>query len=343
MHVVQPPRVGLLPAYRMCPAAAVQHIPRITAQILLVIPEAESSGGPCATGVFPLGFGRQAHLVSGHPRHLLAECRCIVPGNIVYRIRVALVVAGVYPHDGPVLLLSHLVHAHVESLREFDFVLLLKVRSLDFAVGTPHHKGTRCNMDESHDHRMSTHDLLRVPNPEADDRRAGCRLRLRVRGRGIFPVNRRAGRGYRASCGGRTPSVTFEFLGLKLLRRLRPVEGLPDSHCVLAAGGDAPPVRREGDGPDITRVPPERDCLAAGCGVPDPHGPVLAARDNTFAVRREGNGPDVAGVPFECQDFLTTCDIPDQHCLVPPACGKAFTVRGESHAVDGIRHLLLHY
>lgn len=97
--------------------------------------------------------------------------------------------------------------------------------------------------------------------------------------------------------------------------------------AVQARAGEVPPVRAEGDGPDLGIVATAYRVAAAAVGVPEPHGVVIAAARHAQAVRAERHGSDRRVVPAQDRDGPAVGGVPRSALCCPgrrspPTCRR---------------------
>src|SRR5262245_13244819 len=93
VHVVQPERVGLLFADRMCRATGVRLVPRVLVQRRRVISERIPRGGVGARGILALGLRQQPVRLSDLLRQPRGERFGVVPVDANHRMPIVLVEA----------------------------------------------------------------------------------------------------------------------------------------------------------------------------------------------------------------------------------------------------------
>src|SRR5262249_30704919 len=99
-------------------------------------------------------------------------------------------------------------------------------------------------------------------------------------------------------------------------------------------------VRAEGGGLDAVAVAGERTAQAAGGGIPDPHGPILARRRQPRPVRTEDDGGHPLGMTGECLPFGRPGEVPDPDTpLTLYGQGPPLVAEGEPmiEAISGVR------
>src|SRR5687768_5750584 len=92
---------------------------------------------------------------------------------------------------------------------------------------------------------------------------------------------------------------------------------LPDpDRVVVTPAHDPPAVPGESDAVDPSRMPLEREELAAGRGVPHSRRPIPTAGGHAPAIRGEGSRPNVpAPTPLKPEELAAGGRFPDPHAI----------------------------